>query len=204
MVIDLLAALNMVDHQVLIEVLKNKLGIDGVTLKWYKAYLYPKGCQAKVRSSVSKVMDLLFSVPQRSCSGANLYSAYASTLLEVIPKGIILHCFVDDHGYKNNFPAKSRDKETARIKELEECVRIIKKWMDENRLNMNNSKTKFIMFGLWQHLLKCTTNTKNINREEIPKSNGIKYLGGWVNTMLSFKTHITKKCQSVMENLVKI
>ena len=42
------------------------------------------------------------------------------------------------------------------------------------------------------------------NREEIPKSNCIKYLGGWVNAMLSFKTHITKKCQAAMVNLVKI
>ena len=105
MVIDLLAAFNMVNHQVLIEVLKNKLGIDGVGLKWYKAYLYPKGCQVKVRSSLSKVMNLPFLVPQRSCSGANLYSACASTLLEVIPKGINLHGFVDDHGYKKQLPS---------------------------------------------------------------------------------------------------
>ena len=65
----------------------------------------------------------------------------------VIPKGIDLHGFADDHGYKNSFMAKSRDKEAARIKELEECARNIKTWMDENRLKMNNSKTKFIIFG---------------------------------------------------------
>ena len=76
--------------------------------------------------------------------------------------------------------------------------------MDENRLKMNNSKTEFIMFGSQQHLLKCTTNTININRKEIPKSNFIKYLEGWVDAMLSFKTHTTKKCQSAMVNLVKI
>ena len=76
--------------------------------------------------------------------------------------------------------------------------------MDENKLKMNHSKTKFITFGSWQHLLKCTTNTIKTNREEIPKSNCIKYLGGWVNAMLSFKTDITKKCQSAMVNLVKI
>ena len=84
-------------------------------------------------------MDFPFSIPQGSCSGANLYSAYALTLQEVIPKGIDLHGFADDHGYKNSFPEKSIDKETARIKEPGECARSIKKWMDENRLNMNNS-----------------------------------------------------------------
>ena len=62
-VIDLSAAFDMVDHQVLIEVLRNKFGIDGVTLEWYKAYLYPRGYQVKVGDSISKVMDLPFSVP---------------------------------------------------------------------------------------------------------------------------------------------
>ena len=77
MVIDLSAAFNTVDHQVLIEMLRNKFGIEVVALEWYKAYLYPGGYQVKVRNSVSKVMDLPFSVSQGSCSDANLYSAYA-------------------------------------------------------------------------------------------------------------------------------
>ena len=79
-------------------------------------------------------MHLPFLVPQRSCSGEDLYSAYASTLQEVIPKGTDLHGFADDHGYKNSFPAKSRNKETTRIKE---CARDITTWMDENRHKMN-------------------------------------------------------------------
>ena len=54
-------------------------------------------------------MDLPFSVPQGSCSGANLYSAYASALQEIITKGIDLHGFMDDHGYKSSFAGKSRD-----------------------------------------------------------------------------------------------
>ena len=203
-VIDLSAAFDMVDHQVLIEVLRNKFGIDGVALEWYKAYLYPRGCQVKVRDFILKVMDLPLSVPQASCSGANLYSAYASTLQGVIPEGVDLHGFAYDHGYKNSIMAKSRDKEAVRIKELEECARNIKTWMDENRLKMNNGQTKFIMFGSSQHLQKCTTNTININREEIPKSDCIKYLGSWVDALLFFKTHMTKKCQTAMVNLVKI
>ena len=80
MVIDPSAAFDMVDPQALTEVMRNKFGINGLTPEWHKAYLYPIGCQVKVRNSVSKVMNLSFSVPQGSCSGANLYSAYASTL----------------------------------------------------------------------------------------------------------------------------
>ena len=73
-------------------------------------------------------MDLPLSVPQGSCSGANLYLAYASTLQDMIPKETDLRGFADDHGYKNSFPARSRNKETTGINKLEECVRDIKTW----------------------------------------------------------------------------
>ena len=61
-------------------------------------------------------IDLPFSVPQGSCAGPVLYSAYASTLQEVMnekdelpkeSKPIELHGFVDDHAYKRSFAAKS-------------------------------------------------------------------------------------------------
>ena len=64
----------------------------------------------------------------------------------MIPKGIDLHGFVDDHEYRNSFTAKSRDKEAARIKELKECARNIKTRMDKNQLKMTNSKTKCIIY----------------------------------------------------------
>ena len=52
MVMDLSTAFEMVDQQALIEVLQNKLGIDGTTLEWNKDYLFPRGCQVKVRDSI--------------------------------------------------------------------------------------------------------------------------------------------------------
>ena len=60
-VIDLSAAFDVVGHQVLIEVLRNKFGTDGVVLEGYKDYMYPRECQVKVRNSILKVMDLSFS-----------------------------------------------------------------------------------------------------------------------------------------------
>ena len=149
-------------------------------------------------------MDLSFSVPQGSCSGANLYSAYASTLQEIIPKEIYLHGSANVMGIKTAFQQNPESRRTTRIKELKECARNIKTWMDENRLKMNNSNTEFIMFGSRQHVQKCITNVIVITGEEILKSDCIRYLGCWADALLSYKTHITKKCQAAMGNLVKI
>ena len=116
----------------------------------------------------SAPINLPFSVPKGSCAGPILYSAYTSTLREVIqdplsqPEGPIsqipasrsnstwqlssrrpidLHGFADDHAYKKGFPGNSRGSEVNTIKDLEQCATRIKSWMDGNRLKMNDGKT---------------------------------------------------------------
>ena len=78
--LDLSAAFDMVDHDILLQVLKNQYGIDGKALDWYDSYLRPRSCMVQVKSSTSTLQPLEFSVPQGSCGGPVLYSAYTSTL----------------------------------------------------------------------------------------------------------------------------
>ena len=114
--IDLSAAFDTVDHDMLLSVLSKKFGVVDNALKWFDAYLRPRGFQVLIGNTRSKEIDLPFSVPQGSCAGPVLYSAYASTLQEVINdndeppkknKPIELHGFVDDHAYKRSFAARS-------------------------------------------------------------------------------------------------
>ena len=88
--------------------------------------------------------------------------------------------------------------------DLENCAKRIKNWMDDNRLKMNNSKTEFIMFGSSKMLTKCITADININGTRVKKQNVIRYLGVWMDDVLSFKYHVKMKCKSAMFNLVQI
>ena len=69
---------------------------------------------------------------------------------------------------------------------------------------MNATKTEFIMFGSKKQLQRCTTETLKVINDMVPTSDTIKYLGGWLDQHLSFKTHIKKKCQTAMMNLQRI
>ena len=82
--LDLNATFDMVDHDILLQVLKNQNGIDGKALNWYDSYLCPRSCMVQVKGSTSTLQPLEFSVPQGSCGDAVLYSAYASTLILVV------------------------------------------------------------------------------------------------------------------------
>ena len=88
--------------------------------------------------------------------------------------------------------------------DLENCAERIKNWMDGNRLKMNDSKTEFIMFGSSKMLTKCITADININGTRVEKQNVIRYLGVWMDEVLSFKYHVKMKCKSAMFNLVCI
>ena len=80
----------------------------------------------------------------------------------------------------------------------------IKTWMDQNHLQMNSSKTEFSLVDSKQRLTKCETDIININGEPVNLSKCIKYLGAWIDSQLSFKTHISLKCRTAWWNLQKL
>ena len=200
-------------YNMLLSILSKKFGVVNKALKWFGAYLRPRRFQVLIGDTRSKEIELPFSVPQGSCAGPVLYSAYASTLQEVINdqdespsinKPIEIHGFADDHAYKKSLVAKSWVDEINTMGDLENCAKRIKNWMDGNRLKMNDSKTEFIMFSSSKMLTKCITADININGTRVKKQNVIRYLGVWMDEVLSFKYHVKMKCKSAMFNLVCI
>ena len=202
--LDLSAAFDTVDHDILLSILSSKYGIKGKVLQWFNQYLRPRSFRVAVKGVYIKDKDLTVSVPQGSCTGANIFNLYCSPLQEVIPDDLQLSGFADDHSVRKTFKASNRlDEENTKTK-LQECLISIKKWMDETRLKMNPSKTEFIHFGNAKQLQKCTTNSINVAGDLIVRSEVIRYLGVWLNSTLNFKTHVTKKCKAAMLNFLRI
>ena len=93
-------------------------------------------------TNFSTIRSLDCSVPQGSLAGPNLYSAYASTLQEVVPDDVGLNGFADDHSLKRSFKADDRKAEQTVISALQNCLMNVKTWIDENRLKMNDGKIR--------------------------------------------------------------
>ena len=202
--IDLSAAFDTVDHDILLDILAVKFGIIGTALHWFDTYLRPRDCKVVVGGQLSTSKNLEFSVPQGSCAGPVLYLAYASTMQEIIPSSIGLYGYADDHALKVNFKAHDRNAEKSCINDIENCMCSIKEWMDSNRLKMNSAKTEFILFGNQRQLQKCSTNSINVEQELVKKTGKIKYLGVWLDETLSLKAHITGKCRTAMLNIQRL
>ena len=159
---------------------------------------------------MSNERNLPFSVPQGSCAGAQLFNLYCSTLHEVVisldenEKPLSLYGFIDDHTVRDQFKAIDRSAELESITKLQQCTSNLKSWMVLNRLQMNNVKTEFILYGLQPQLDKCITDEILIADLIIKRSDTVQQLGAFLDKNLSFKHHITTKCSNAMKSIFKI
>ena len=202
--IDLSAAFNTFDHEILLDIFKRKFGIESKALQLFNNYLRPRSFKVVTDGTYSQEQDLEVSVPQGSCVGANIFNLYCAPLEDIVHPGLKISGFADDHSIRDSFKASNRRAELQTITNLQHCMLNIKQWMDQARLKMNPSKTEFIYFGFNRQLAKCSENEILVAGDLILRSEVIRYLGVWMDSSLNFKTHTTKKCQCAMINFLRI
>ena len=207
-VMDLSAAFDMVDHNLLETTLHRRYGIHEVVLEWIDSYLRPRGYRVLVNDAKSSHKDTPFSVPQGSCLGPYLYLAYASTLEDIIEDSQVkITGFADDHTLRKTCKPTKQDQECT-VRCLEHNLSKIKKWMDEMKLCMNTSKTEIIVFGSGVQLHKVSFDQLSVAGDEVLRTSCIKYLGVHMDGELKLHKHqrsvklhpITCTALGVLEN----
>ena len=200
-ILDMSAAFDTVDHNLLLTIHQNRYGITDTALQWFQSYLRPCGMRVCIDNVYSSIIALNYSVPQGSVSGANLFLAYCALIESVVPAGITINGFADDHSIRS-FITDGRDQELQLILMLMDTVTTIASWMDTVHLKLNPDMIEFIMFGNRSHPVKCTTNCVNISDRTIPRSQSVKYLDVTLDENLSLKEHILLKCRKAIANFV--
>ena len=121
--LNLLAAFDTVDHDILLEVMHNKFGMDGNALKWYSNYLKPRKFKVNINKIFSTEKTMQYSVPQGSVQGAFLLIAYTSTFPEVI-KDLTLSSFANDQSLRKAFSTHQTNNEHNTITTIEkQCLK---------------------------------------------------------------------------------
>ena len=82
--LDLTAAFDTVDHELLLSRLERQFGLRDSILQWFRSYLGDRSFRVVYGASTSTVVFIVCSVPQGSVLGPLLFVLYAADLVNVV------------------------------------------------------------------------------------------------------------------------
>lgn len=143
LLLDLSAAFDTIDHQVLVDTLLHRMRIEGTALDWIRSYLYKRSQQVLIDDVGSEPCELQYGVPQGHVLGPALFCMYMSPLADILRnRNMMFHLYADDSQLYCRFdPVASQ----ATIESIQSTVAEIKLWMKSHFLKLNEEKTELML-----------------------------------------------------------
>ena len=205
--LDLSAAFDTVDHDVLIRKLKNDFGIKHKVIKWIISYLKNRSFSVNVRKGHSNPRFLNFGVPQGSLLGPILFIIYTKDISEIAANhGLSIHLYADDTQLYIGFKPICENIIMS-VNSIQACLRDIKCWMATNFLKINPGKTKFIVIGSPYNVRNRHGDDLRLFNEddkELDKLNTVLSLGVHIDSTMSMKSFVNAKCSEAYYTLRNI
>ena len=87
-----------------------------------------------------------------------------------------VHCYADDNQLYVSFSPADETGQSDAIAAMESWT-VIRNWMYENRLLMNETKTEFLLIGTKQQLAKVNVDNLKVGNADIVPHSPVKNLG---------------------------
>ena len=204
--LDLSAAFDTIDHDILFSRMENTLGITGQALAWFKSYLSGRTLRIKIDKSFSELQDILWSVPMGSVLGPLLFLIYLLPLGKLIRKhGLELHIYADDTQLYLAIKPITQQAVDIGVARLEGCLTDIYTWMSQNKLKLNADKTEVLVLGTPKQRAKISVPSISVNGEIVKILNiPIGNLGSVFDPSMNMAAHVSKAVKSANYHLRNI
>ncbi len=205
--LDLRKAFDVCSHDILFKKLA-KFGIKDGVLKWFESYLLNRKQRVDINGSLSNEKIINISVLQGTTLGPILFLCYINDIF--YSTNLALFLFADD----TTCFAEHKDLRSL-INYINYELQKISNWLDSNKMAINISKTKFIIFRtkgkqINKNVAKVFFNTNELNKPTMPEKvyelqrvfnncndpnhREYKLLGVYLDEFLTFDKHVSTIC----------
>lgn len=151
-------------------------------MEWFINFLSERMQQTKFNECMSKQIEVPIELPQGTALSVILFIIYINKITKLALNGNII-LFADD----TMLVVKSKDVSDA-IRKLNDDLKKIENWLNENKLSLNKSKTNYMMLSRGN--INDNLDDVMIEQTKIDRVNSIKYLGIILVDKLNFQEQI--------------
>src|SRR5437867_4904910 len=192
--LDLSAAFDTIDHNILLSRLTSNFGVSGSALSLISSYLSNRSQSVSIQSHFSPSAPISTGVPQGSVLGPLLFCLYTTPLTYLFSNSpVSYHFYADDTQLYISF---SSSDSLSHLSILSSTLDSVFDWLTSNRLSVNPSKTEFLLIGTPQQRSKLTSSTLTFQGTPLSPVSSCRNLGVILDNDLSFKRHISSICSS--------
>jgi hypothetical protein len=189
--LDLSAAFDMCDHEILLSRLYQKMGLRGTVLDWFQSYLENRHQSIHVNGVTSVPRLLTFGFPQGSVSGPQDFSYYSDEVPQIaLEHGVCVHMYADDTQLYLPFDLSSPGAAESAVRQMEDCIEDILKWMTTNKLKLNDDKSELIVITPLRQSHKCDIAQILMGDCVVEAADTVRNLGVMFDSSMSMKPHV--------------
>ena len=191
--LDCSKAFDTINHQILIQKL-DFYGIRGIEKKWFISYLSNRRQSVIINNVSSDLTSVSCGIPQGSVLGPILFLIYINDF-HLCSSLFDFHLFADDA----NLFYRHRNLDTLK-ENINSELNNIHSWLCANKLSLNIEKSNFVLFHSRQK--KVSTDFElTLNNKRLKQESSIKYLGIYIDSFLSWKTHVVYISKKIKRNI---
>ena len=192
--IDLKKAFDLVDHECLLYKLEH-YGVRESSFDWFRNYLMTRTQRVFFGKHLSSCRPIQFGVPQGSILGPLLFVLYINDLPQCL-ENCSIHMYADDTVLYFTSLCSSEIN-----KVVQDDLNQVAKWIERNKLILNHSKTKTMLFGSRQNLSKSPHLCIQLHGKILEKVPKFNYLGVFLDETLSWRDHVEYVSSKVSSRL---
>jgi hypothetical protein len=187
--LDLSAAFDTIDHDILLNRLSSTFGVSGAALDLLTSYLTDRSQYVCIGSDSSDSASLTTGVPQGSVLGPLLFTLYTTPVSYLLrDSAMSFHLYADDTQLYISFVAQDH---ADALSLLSSTLDSVYSWLSSNRLVVNPSKTEYLLVGQKQQRDKLVSKSVIFRNNVLTPTSTVRNLGVMFDENLTLTKHIS-------------